>query len=74
LARVGIGEESDDREVGEIPVVAEIDSESDRLFEGQGDGMEFAEFADDRSMVKSGTGIFAAFDVGVQTFFRDCHP
>ena len=74
MAGVRIGEESDDREVGEIPVVAEIDSEGDRVLEGQGNGMEFAEFADDRRMVKSGTGIFAAFDVDVQTFFGDRNP
>ena len=74
LAGVRIGEEGDDGEVGKIPVVADIDSEGDRLLEGQGDGMEFAEFPDDRRMVESGTGVFASFDVVVQTFFRHRNP
>ena len=74
LAGMGIGEEGDNGEIGKIPVVADIDSEGDRLLEGQRDGMEFAEFPDDRRMVESGTGVFAAFDVGMQTFFRHGNP
>jgi len=66
---VTVGEEGDNREVRDGPVVMKVDGEIDGGGKRHGDGVEFAEFADDGSVLERLTGIFTGGWAGVQTFF-----
>ena len=69
-----MSEEGNDGEIGEVPVVAKIDGESDGRIQRKRDMVQLVEFADNRRMLKCLAGILAGADGGVQTFFGYRNP
>ena len=68
---VMVGQESDDGEVGDGPIVANVDVEAEGRGQRRMHGVEFVKFANDRSVLERLTGIFAGGWARAQTFFSD---
>ena len=59
-----VGEENDDGEVIDEPIIAQIDAEIDGSAERQCDRMQFLELANHGGVLQSFAGIFSRLDVG----------
>jgi hypothetical protein len=73
-ARARVGEEDDSGQVIGVPVVAKIEIDAERGDRRSLNGLEFAEEADDGSVLKHFTGVFAGRDIGPEIGFGDGEP
>lgn len=74
LVRSRVGEERDDGDIAEIPVVAEIEIRVQRIGDGNADGLEFVKQTNNRGVTQSFARIFAGGDAGLKVFLGDCEP
>lgn len=74
LAGARVGEEGDSGQVAGVPVVVKIEINAERDVHGRVNGLEFVEKADDGSVSKRFTRVFAGSDVGPQIGFGDGEP
>lgn len=69
-----VGEVDDSGQVAGVPIVVKIEIDAERGDQGSLNGLEFAEEADDGSVLKRFTGVFAGGDVGPEIGFGDGEP
>jgi hypothetical protein len=74
LAGARVGEEDDSGQVIGVPVVAKIEIDAERGDRRSLNGLEFAEAADDGSVLKRFAGVFASRDIGPEIGFGDGEP